>query len=141
MSKLKQHSSRLEDVMSVSDDSVSASHFMNRDSDSDTSSNTVSGDRHPESTRRLHSKKPIHQERSHQEKVFMKNTDSDVASDEYSASPSAKQKVVAIDISQNKHFTHRLLPVQSPEFDNVIDQVIFFPSFFCGVGGCPIAWL
>ena len=35
-----------------------------------------------------------------------------------------RQKMVAIDTSQNKHFTHRLLPVHSPEFDNVIDQVI-----------------
>ena len=32
--------------------------------------------------------------------------------------------MVAIDTSQNKLFTHRLLPVHSPEFDNVIDQVI-----------------
>ena len=34
-----------------------------------------------------------------------------------------KGKSVAIDISQNEQFTHRLLPSQSPEFDNVINQV------------------
>ncbi len=37
----------------------------------------------------------------------------------------ATRKMVAIDTTQNKHFTHRLLPVQSPEFDNVIDQVTY----------------
>jgi len=51
----------------------------------------------------------------------VRSTDSDVQSDDLS--PSTKQKTVAIDISQNQHFTRRLLPVQSPEFDNVIDQV------------------
>lgn len=49
-------------------------------------------------------------------------TDSDIQSDE--PSPPARHKVVAIDTSRNKHFTRRLLPVQSPEFDNVMDQVI-----------------
>ena len=34
-----------------------------------------------------------------------------------------KGKSVAIDVSQNEQFTHRLLPSQSPEFDNVINQV------------------
>ena len=48
-------------------------------------------------------------------------TDSDILSDELS--PPAKHKVVAIDTSRNKHFSRRLLPVQSPEFDNVMDQV------------------
>ncbi len=35
-----------------------------------------------------------------------------------------KPHSVAIDTSQNECFTHRLLPVQSSEFDNVINQVI-----------------
>ena len=34
-----------------------------------------------------------------------------------------KGKSVAIDVTQNEQFTHRLLPSQSPEFDNVINQV------------------
>ncbi|XP_019852919.1 PREDICTED: patatin-like phospholipase domain-containing protein 7 isoform X2 [Amphimedon queenslandica] len=33
-----------------------------------------------------------------------------------------KPKAVAIDTSQNASFTHRLIPAQSPEFDNVINQ-------------------
>ena len=45
--------------------------------------------------------------------------DSTGSSDEISK----KGKSVAIDISQNEQFTHRLLPSQSPEFDNVINQV------------------
>lgn len=49
-------------------------------------------------------------------------TDSDILSDELS--PPAKHKVVAIDTTRNKQFSRRLLPVQSPEFDNVIDQVL-----------------
>lgn len=55
------------------------------------------------------------------EPVTVRSTDSDVQSDDLS--PPARHKMVAIDTSQNKHFTRRLLPVQSPEFDNVIDQV------------------
>lgn len=51
----------------------------------------------------------------------LRSTDSDVLSDELS--PPTRHKVVAIDTSRNKHFTRRLLPVQSPEFDNVMDQV------------------
>lgn len=50
-----------------------------------------------------------------------RSTDSDFLSDELS--PPAKHKVVAIDTSRNKHFGRKLLPVQSPEFDNVMDQV------------------
>ena len=43
-----------------------------------------------------------------------------------------KHKTVAIDTSQNASFTHRLLPAQSPEFDNVINQVIQYISvYFC----------
>ena len=41
-----------------------------------------------------------------------------------SGSHGKKQKTVAIDVTQNEQFTHRLLPSQSPEFDNVINQVI-----------------
>ena len=41
-----------------------------------------------------------------------------------SGSHGKKQKSVAIDVTQNEQFTHRLLPSQSPEFDNVINQVI-----------------
>lgn len=39
-------------------------------------------------------------------------------------SPTVQRKTVAIDMSQNECFTHRLLPAVSPEFDNVMDQVI-----------------
>lgn len=53
----------------------------------------------------------------------VRSTDSDVQSEELS--PLTKHKIVAIDTSRNKHFTQRLLPVQSPEFDNVIDQVFY----------------
>ena len=38
-------------------------------------------------------------------------------------SPTTHRKTVAIDMSQNECFTHRLLPVVSPEFDNFMDQV------------------
>ena len=38
-------------------------------------------------------------------------------------SPTTHRKTVAIDMSQNECFTHRLLPAVSPEFDNVMDQV------------------
>lgn len=54
----------------------------------------------------------------------LKSTDSDILSDELS--PPTKHKVVAIDTSRNKHFSRRLLPVQSPEFDNVMDQVLLY---------------
>ena len=47
-------------------------------------------------------------------------TESDPPSDD---SRGTTKKSVAIDTTQNKHFTHRLLPIQSPEFDNVINQV------------------
>ena len=50
-----------------------------------------------------------------------RSTDSDPCSDD--SGPPPLKKSVAIDTSQNEHFTHRLLPVQSPEFDNVINQV------------------
>ena len=51
----------------------------------------------------------------------IRSSDSDVLNDDL-ASP-VKHKMVAIDVSQNKRFSHKLLPVQSPEFDNVMDQV------------------
>lgn len=38
-------------------------------------------------------------------------------------SPGSQRKTVAIDMSQNECFTHRLLPAVSSEFDNVMDQV------------------
>ena len=53
-------------------------------------------------------------------------TDSDPLSDDSvgGAPPSSLgKKCVAINTEQVEHFTHRLLPVQSPEFDNVMDQV------------------
>ena len=53
-------------------------------------------------------------------------TDSDPLSDDSvgAAPPSSlSKKSVAINTAQVEHFTHRLLPVQSPEFDNVMDQV------------------
>ncbi len=55
----------------------------------------------------------------------VKSTDSEVVSDDTVSGPkgSKGKKTVAIDISQNEHFSHRLMPVRSPEFDNVIDQV------------------
>lgn len=68
----------------------------------------------------------------------LRSTDSDVQSDDLS--PPAKHKAVAIDISQNKHFNRKLLPVQSPEFDNVIDQVkhfIFFYAWHLFTMNCP----
>ena len=40
-------------------------------------------------------------------------------------SPTAHRKTVAIDMSQNECFTHRLLPAVSLEFDNVMDQVVY----------------
>ena len=40
-------------------------------------------------------------------------------------SPTSHRKTVAIDMSQNECFTHRLLPAVSPEFDNVMDQVLY----------------
>ena len=53
------------------------------------------------------------------------STDSDPLSDDSTLiqPTSAGKKTVAINTSQVEHFTHRLLPVQSPEFDNVMDQV------------------
>ena len=66
------------------------------------------------------------------------STDSDPLSDDYTVIPmssstaagataaagaGAGKKTVAINTAQVEHFTHRLLPVQSPEFDNVMDQV------------------
>ncbi len=54
----------------------------------------------------------------------VKSTDSEVLSDDTVGARGSKgKKTVAIDISQNEHFSHRLMPVRSPEFDNVIDQV------------------
>lgn len=53
---------------------------------------------------------------------LVRNTDSEPLSDDSGPPPSSK-KSVAINTSQNEHFSHRLLPVQSPEFDNVINQV------------------
>ena len=50
-----------------------------------------------------------------------KSTDSEI--DDIVPSKGKSKKTVAIDTSQNKHFSHRLIPVRSPEFDNVIDQV------------------
>ena len=38
-------------------------------------------------------------------------------------SPSSQRKTVAINMSQNECFTHRLIPAVSPEFDIVMDQV------------------
>ena len=70
--------------------------------------------------------------------------DSNIRSDTPSTSDelggyTRKQKSVAIDITQNELFSHRLLPSQSPEFDNVMNQVYFslpqyipvYSSIFC----------
>ena len=57
----------------------------------------------------------------------VRSTDSDSnqpLSDESSGQPSMVKKSVAIDTSQNEHFTHCPLPLQSQEFDNVMNQVI-----------------
>lgn len=57
----------------------------------------------------------------------VRSTDSDSnqpLSDESSGQASTVKKSVAIDTSQNEHFTHRQLPLQSQEFDNVMNQVI-----------------
>lgn len=52
----------------------------------------------------------------------VKSTDSEALSDEYAGKGKVK-KTVAIDTTQNEHFSQRLIPAQSPEFDNVINQV------------------
>lgn len=57
----------------------------------------------------------------------VQSTDSDIRADDLS--PLTRHKMVAIDTSQNKHFTSKLLPAQSPEFDNVIDQVCMNVEF------------
>lgn len=60
-------------------------------------------------------------------------TDSDPLSDDSVgvAPPSSLgKKCVAINTEQVEHFTHRLLPVQSPEFDNVMDQVYMYVLYF-----------
>ena len=115
VNKLRQHSIRPFDVPWMHDSSVPQ---VSLDSDSDTAPNAVPSD----------SLQPDSYSGSHtvtQKKwtSASRNTDSDIQSDDMSPSTNAKQKMVAIDISQNKHFTRRLLPVVSPEFDNVIDQV------------------
>lgn len=50
--------------------------------------------------------------------------------DDASSPPSSltrySAKTVAIDTSQNEQFTHRLIPAQSTDFDNVINQVSTF---------------
>ena len=48
---------------------------------------------------------------------------SDDSTSQGTTSPPIPRKTVAIDMSQNECFTHRLLPAVSPEFDNVMDQV------------------
>jgi len=54
----------------------------------------------------------------------MKSTDSEMLSDELTGgNPRPKKKSVAIDTSQNEHFSHRLIPARSPEFDNLMNQV------------------
>lgn len=55
----------------------------------------------------------------------VKSTDSEILSDDTVGGTRGGKgkKTVAIDTSQNEHFSHRLMPVRSPEFDNVIDQV------------------
>lgn len=100
-----------------------------QDSDSDTGlSNTsfsVHGNLHYSEKSQLRGLKNL---KSSAATDTVRSTDSDVQSDELS--PLTKHKMVAIDTSRNTHFTRRLLPVQSPEFDNVIDQVcinLFLP--------------
>lgn len=63
---------------------------------------------------------PQQQQPDYYKSDSLRSTDSDILSDDLSP---AKHKAVAIDISRNKHFSQKLLPVQSPEFDNVMDQV------------------
>ena len=46
-----------------------------------------------------------------------------VGDDHLHSHTSKRNKTVAIDTSHNEQFTRRLLPAQSPEFDNVINQV------------------
>ena len=51
---------------------------------------------------------------------------SPLSGDDGSSPPSSltrQSKTVAIDTSHNEQFTHRLIPAQSTEFDNVINQV------------------
>lgn len=49
-------------------------------------------------------------------------------------SPTNTRKSVAIDMSQNECFTHRLLPAVSSEFDNVMDQVTLIPTIYMYIG-------
>ena len=49
---------------------------------------------------------------------------SDLLGEDGSSPPlSRPHKSVAINTSHNEQFTHRLIPAQSTEFDNVINQV------------------
>lgn len=61
---------------------------------------------------------------------LIKSTDSEVVSDEYTGRGKGK-KTVAIDTTQNEHFSQRLIPAQSPEFDNVINQVSDSEGDYC----------
>lgn len=61
----------------------------------------------------------------------VKITDSEsnqIQSDDSSGQSSTAKKSVAIDTSQNEHFSHRPMPLQSQEFDNVMDQVRYDTS-------------
>lgn len=54
--------------------------------------------------------------------VTQDSTKSDSGDDHLHSHTSKRNKTVAIDTSHNEQFTRRLLPAQSPEFDNVINQ-------------------
>jgi hypothetical protein len=52
----------------------------------------------------------------------VKSDTSSTTGDEHQQLARRPHKTVAIDVTQNESFSHRLLPSQSPEFDNVINQ-------------------
>lgn len=93
------------------------------------SSSSLTADSDNDSPSKLSSGRP-HQETSNETTAAAKphlSTDSEPLSDDSIVAPPplVGKKSVAINTSQVEQFSHRLLPVQSPEFDNVIDQVFF----------------
>ena len=82
---------------------------------------------------------PEHQQHCMPQGIIHHQTFSQDSDDDSPSTATIKHKMVAIDTTQNEHFTHRLLPSQSPEFDNVIDQVLLLIS--CFTGGFPVSFI
>ena len=118
---------------SFDEDSYSAETLQ--DSDSDAASPMKEGrggeeDSVSSTPRKLPRKRGTNQVRMLQSEQ-VKTTDSESnqpQSDDSSGQSSTAKKSVAIDITQNEHFTHRPMPLQSQEFDNVMDQVRYGAS-------------